>query len=113
MTDGLWSHLTFRRLPNLKFTTSLVFGGVLTLCSLLYSQEVLWPDFYHINYGFPFPWVTRTLNTIAGPVDYFRVDPSMLVFDMIFWFAAASVALWSWSKLKNIRAKKSLQQAAQ
>lgn len=101
MADGLWRLLTFRRPLNLRVTPSLMFSGVLTLCSLLYSEEILWPDFYHINYGFPFPWVTRTLNTIAGPVDYFRVDPSMLVFDLIFWFAATSATLWSWSEIKT------------
>ena len=103
MADGLWRLLTFRRPLNLRFTSSLIFTGILTVCSLLYSKEVLWPDFYHINYGLPLPWLTRTLNTIAGPVDYFRVDPSMLVFDLIFWFAATSATLWSWSEIKTRR----------
>ena len=102
MVDSLWRLLTFRRPLNLRFTPSLMFSGVLTLCSLLYSQEVLWPDFYHINYGFPLTWLTRTLITIAGPVDYFRVDPWMLVFDLVFWFTVTSAPFWSWSKIKKM-----------
>ncbi|MEM3737025.1 MAG: hypothetical protein QXJ75_02895 [Candidatus Bathyarchaeia archaeon] len=105
IADGLWCILTSKRAVKLKFTRSLLLSVVLTLCSLMYSEEVMWPDFYHINYGFPLAWLIRTLSTIAGPTDYFRINFPALSVDMISWFTVALVAFWFWSKLrKNYKA---------
>jgi len=47
-----------------------------------------WPDFVHVNYGFPMVWGTHTLNTIHGPVDIWNVDVLSLIIDLIFWLGA-------------------------
>lgn len=44
-----------------------------------------WPDYLHVNYGAPLVWATHTLNTIAGPVDVWRVDLQSLTIDLLFW----------------------------
>ncbi len=58
----------------------------LTLLSAVRALEYNWPDFHHIEYGFPFPWLTRVLGTIAGAADYFVFAPSGFVASFAFWF---------------------------
>jgi len=52
-----------------------------------------WPDYVHVNYGFPMVWGTHTLNTIHGPVDIWSVDVLSLLFDLIFWFGSLLVGV--------------------
>jgi len=101
IADGLWRIVASKKTAHLRFTQSLVLGEVLTICSLIYGEEVNWPDFYHVNYGLPLSWITRTLSTIAGPVDVFKVNFSTLVIDIIFWFVIALLASWSFNKIKK------------
>lgn len=42
-----------------------------------------WPDYVHVNYGFPLVWGTHTLNTIHGPVDIWQVDVVALMVDLV------------------------------
>jgi len=44
-----------------------------------------WPDYVHVNYGFPMVWGTHVLNTIHGPVDIWQVDILALLVDLVFW----------------------------
>jgi len=98
IADGLWRILTSRRPINLSFTRSLMFGAILTLCSLIYSKEVQWPDFHHVNYGFPLAWLRITLSTIAGPAFHFEINSLTLIIDLIFWFTATLAASRLWNK---------------
>lgn len=44
-----------------------------------------WPDYLHVNFGVPFVWAIHTLNTIAGPVDVWKVDLQSLTIDLLIW----------------------------
>jgi hypothetical protein len=44
-----------------------------------------WPDYVHVNYGFPMVWATHVLNTIHGPVDIWQVYVLSLLLDLVFW----------------------------
>ncbi|MFH0848853.1 MAG: hypothetical protein V1857_05075 [archaeon] len=101
--DGLWHLLILNISVDLRFTTSLILGLALTLCSTLYGNEINWPDFYHINYGAPFSWMTRILVTIAGPVDQFRIDFPMLVLDIVFWSVISGSALLLLASIRSRR----------
>ena len=57
----------------------------LTLFALTFGVVVDWPDYVHVNYGFPFVWSIHTLNTIVGPVDKWQADISALLFDLLLW----------------------------
>ena len=59
---------------------------------MAYGSVLNWPDFVHVNYGFPYMFATHTLNTIAGPVDKWSVDMGALALDVAFWFTG-SVAI--------------------
>lgn len=47
-----------------------------------------WPDYVHVNYGFPFVWATHTLVTIAGPVDKWNVNVAALIVDLTLWLGS-------------------------
>ena len=66
---------------------------VLTILALLWGFVFDWPDYFHINYGIPLVWATHTLNTIAGPVNKWRVDLFALLVDLIFWLGLMAVAV--------------------
>ena len=70
---------------NLVITFFVVAWVVLTILALTWGFVFDWPDYVHVNYGFPLVWATHTLNTIAGPVDKWRVDISVLLLDLLFW----------------------------
>jgi hypothetical protein len=50
-----------------------------------------WPDFVHVNYGFPITFATHTTSTLIGPVDEWSLDVGALASDILFWFAGAIV----------------------
>ena len=78
---------------NLVITFFVVAWVVLTILALTWGFVFDWPDYFHINYGVPLVWATHILNTIAGPVDMWRVDLSALVIDLVFWLGLMTVAL--------------------
>ncbi len=65
----------------------------ITILSLTFGTVLNWPDFVHVDYGVPFTWSTHTLSTIAGPADTWRVDISLLAWDLIFWLGILTVVL--------------------
>ena len=72
--------------------TILVAGWALTAWISMTSGTLLnWPDFVHLDYGFPLTFAVHTLNTIAGPVDKWSVDPSALSADLSFWFLGLAI----------------------
>lgn len=60
-------------------------GVLFTVASGLYGAEFNWPDYHHIDYGFPLPWLIRTLSTIAGPADFVEFIVAQFVGDLAFW----------------------------
>jgi len=66
-----------------RLARAVVLGIMVTFFSLLYSREFNWPDYYHIEYGFPVTWLVRTLSTIIGPTDRFAFQPISFLLD---WF---------------------------
>lgn len=57
----------------------------LTIVSVGWSIKYDWPDFVHIDYGFPLKWATHTLITFTGPTDYWSVDPTTLIINITIW----------------------------
>ncbi len=72
---------------------------------MTYGIFLNWPDYVHINYGFPLTFATHTLDTIAGPVDKWNVDLVALAADLSFWFLGMVVILvasaYSQTRIKN------------
>lgn len=71
----------------------LILWIVLTILALTWGFFFDWPDNVHVDYGFPLVWAVHTLNTIAGPVDRWRVDLSALVLDLFFWLGVMTIAV--------------------
>jgi len=61
-----------------------IWSGV-TILALTLAGRADFPDNVHVNYGLPLVWATRTLSTIAGPVDVWRVDILSLTSDLAVW----------------------------
>jgi len=61
-----------------------------------------WPDYVHIDYGFPLVWGTQTLSTIVGPVNLWNVDVNALMLDLAFWLGimvtVASIMLYFFNR---------------
>ncbi len=53
--------------------------------ALTWSAKFDWPDYVHINYGFPMVWATNVLSTIAGPADTWLMDVAALFTNLLFW----------------------------
>ena len=73
--------LNIKSIPSILFLF-IVFWVGFTILALTWGLVFDWPDYYHVNYGFPFMWATHTLNTIAGPVDIWHVNLQALVFNL-------------------------------
>jgi len=71
---------TIRRLIK-----AVLLGVLSTVASGLYRVEFNWPDYHHIDYGFPLAWLTRTLSTIAGPADSVNFIAARFLLDLAFW----------------------------
>jgi hypothetical protein len=59
--------------------------AIATVAGMTYGTYYNWPDFVHVNYGFPLTFATHTLNTIAGPVDKWSLTLDSLSADLAFW----------------------------
>ena len=80
----------------------IVAWAVLTILAVTWGTRFDWPDYVHIDYGFPFVWGTQTLNTIAGPVNQWAVGISALTLNLVFWLGImvifASVMLYFFNR---------------
>ena len=85
---------------NLVMVSFIVVWVVLMIFALTWGVTVNWPDNLHVDYGIPLVWGTHTLNTIAGPVDKWRVDLSALFINLIFWLGLmttiVALMLYAW-----------------
>jgi len=70
-----------------------IIWSTLTVLALMWGVRFDWPDYVHVNYGFPMVWGTHTLNTIAGPVDVWKVDLSSLLVDLLVWLGTMVVGV--------------------
>jgi len=59
--------------------------SAITVMAFTVGTTYDWPDYVHVNYGFPMVWGTHALNTIHGPVDIWNVDVTSLLIDLVFW----------------------------
>ena len=82
-----------------------VLWSLASVVTMTYGILLNWPDYVHVNYGFPLPFATHTLNTFAGPVDKWNLDLIALVADLSFWFLGMMVIVvglaYSQSRIKN------------
>jgi len=78
-----------------RILQAIIAGIAATLLSGLYAQQFNWPDFQHIDYGWPLAWLTRTLSTIIGPTDRISLNKSALFVDWLIYSAAAFAVLFA------------------
>jgi len=71
----------------------IVIWTALTIAAVTWGFTFNWPDYVHVDYGYPLVWATHTLVTIAGPVDKWNVNLSALVTDLIFWLGLMTIAV--------------------
>ncbi len=71
----------------------IVICSSLTLMGVGWGVKYDWPDFVHVDYGFPVKWATHTLITFTGPADQWTVDPTMLLLDIALWHTALIVGI--------------------
>jgi hypothetical protein len=90
-----------RKLASIIFGFTVVWVA-LTILALTWGSEFNWPDYYHIDHGFPLVWATHTLSTIAGPADIWQVNMTALLIDLLLWLglmvAAVTIMLYAFSK---------------
>jgi len=83
----------------------LVTWTILTILAVTWGTRFDWPDYVHIDYGFPIVWTTQTLSTIIGPVNIWEVDVSALTMDLTFWLGimliAASTMLYLFNRERS------------
>jgi len=82
----------------------IIVGIALTLGSGLYAKEFNWPDYYHVEYGFPTAWAVRTLSTIIGPADSLTFQPVQFILDLLFWSLVAFLILFGADRVHRSRA---------
>jgi hypothetical protein len=87
-----WIRFAFRHLLNLG----------ICLFGVLVGFHYDWPDFVHIDYGFPLAWATHTTVTIAGPVDKWTVRLGFLALDIAFLVLVSSLLSIGLRKIRGL-----------
>jgi len=87
---------------NLAILCFMITWVVVTPAGLLWGFYYDWPDFIHVDYGLPITWATNTLSTFAGPANFWDVNFSNLLLDLLFWLLimVAAIAVMQY-KLKE------------
>lgn len=62
-----------------------------SVLAMTYGTQLNWPDYVHVDFGFPMTFATHTLNTIAGEADRWAVDLGALTLDLFFWLGGMAV----------------------
>ena len=65
--------------------------AVAATVALAWGTLFNWPDFVHMNYGFPLTFATHTTSTFIGAVDKWSLDIGALASDFLFWIAGTIV----------------------
>ena len=80
----------------------MVVWTVLAILAVTWGTRFDWPDYVHIDYGFPLVWGTQTLSTIVGPVNLWNVEVTGLLIDLAFWLGimviVASIMLYFFNR---------------
>jgi len=63
------------------------------LFALTWSAKFDWPDYEHINYGFPMVWATHVLSTYSGPADNWQINIAALYINLLFWLGPMVIGL--------------------
>lgn len=71
-----------------------ILWAFIMILAITWGAEYIWPDYVHVDYGYPFVWGVHTLNTIQGPVDTWRIDIGALYIDLAIWLAAMIIILF-------------------
>ncbi|MBS7612273.1 hypothetical protein KEJ27_08780 [Candidatus Bathyarchaeota archaeon] len=71
-----------------------VLWSILLILALTWSTEYVWPDYVHVNYGYPLVWGVHVLNTLHGPVDIWRINLTALYVDLAVWLGMMIVCLF-------------------
>ncbi|MCW4050958.1 MAG: hypothetical protein NWE89_14610 [Candidatus Bathyarchaeota archaeon] len=66
--------------------------AVFTVVALTYGRTVTYPDNVHVIHGVPFRWGVHQLVTIAGPVDQWTVNVTLLALDIAIWMLILLIA---------------------
>ncbi|MCS7117807.1 MAG: hypothetical protein NZ957_03375 [Thaumarchaeota archaeon] len=77
---------------KLRVVLTVTYSAVTVAVSLmLMGRGILheWPDFVHTTYGFPLTWGVHVTETFTGPANFWMVDTSALLFDLLFWEVVA------------------------
>jgi len=82
---------------------SLALGIILTLSSLIRYELQDFPDLVVFKHGFPLLWLHHQTISIAGPVDFWSVQWSSLVIDLVFWWIISIILVYIWNKYKTKR----------
>ncbi len=81
-----------RKLASIIFGFTVVWVA-LTILALTWGSVFNWPDYHHVDHGFPLVWATHTLSTIAGPADIWQVNMTALLMDLLLWLGLLVVAI--------------------
>src|SRR3972149_6124131 len=81
-----------------------IVGIALTLARALYAKEFNWPDYYHVEYGFPTARTVRTLSTLIRPTASFTFHPVQFILDLLFWSLVACMILFGADRVHRYRA---------
>ncbi len=57
----------------------------MTIAATTHGTRYDWPDYVHIDYGAPAVWATNTLVTFTGPTNFWSIDLTLLIVDLIIW----------------------------
>jgi len=79
---------------------------VVTIVTLTWGFRYDWPDFVHVDYGFPFVWATHTLSTIVGPADIWEVSITALSMNLLLWLGSMVAAMGFIFRIKRRRKEK-------
>ena len=86
---------------NREVVSFTVAWSVATIFALTLGIRHNWPDYDHVNHGFPLVWGTHTLSTIQGPVDIWRVDVFSLLVDLVFWLGSLTAGVVLVTRLRK------------
>ncbi|MEM2987948.1 MAG: hypothetical protein QXK26_02760 [Candidatus Bathyarchaeia archaeon] len=79
---------------NLIAIIYVILWSFITTIAITLGIEHIWPDYVHVDYGYPITWGVHTLNTFHGPVDIWRVNVTALCIDLAVWLTALVIGLF-------------------
>ncbi|MEM2849618.1 MAG: hypothetical protein QXI36_05010 [Candidatus Bathyarchaeia archaeon] len=84
-------------MPMPRNTLAILFSvlwSIFLILALTWGTEHVWPDYVHVDYGYPLVWGVHVLNTLHGPVDIWRINITALYIDLTVWLSMMIVCLF-------------------